>query len=83
MTWGFFTYVIFFNPGQAFVFYAWLQQWPAALLAQHVASTHRIAQLLADVWRARQKRSQHFRDAVAKRRRDTLGELQELRALYR
>ena len=38
MTWGFFAYVIFFNPGQAFVFYAWLQQWPAALLAQHVAS---------------------------------------------
>ena len=38
MTWGFFAYVIFFNPGQAFVFYAWLQQWPAALLVQHVAS---------------------------------------------
>ena len=38
MTWGFFAYVIFFNPGQAFVFYTWLQQWPAALLAQHIAS---------------------------------------------
>lgn len=38
MTWGFFAYSIFFNPGQAFLFYAWLQQWPLALLAQHVAS---------------------------------------------
>ena len=38
MTWGFFVYVILFNPGQAFQFYAWLQQWPAALMAQDVAS---------------------------------------------
>ena len=38
MTWGFFAYIIYFNPGQAYVFYAWLQEWPAALLAQHVAS---------------------------------------------
>ena len=38
MTWGFFAYAIYFNPGQAFLFYAWLQQWPPALLAQHVAS---------------------------------------------
>ena len=37
MTWGFFAYAIQFNPGQAFQFYAWLQQWPAALLAQDVA----------------------------------------------
>jgi hypothetical protein len=34
MTWGFFVYVIQFNPGQAFQFYAWLQQWPRALLVQ-------------------------------------------------
>ena len=34
MTWGFFVYVIQFNPGQAFQFYAWLQQWPWALLVQ-------------------------------------------------
>jgi hypothetical protein len=38
MTWGFFAYAIEFNPGKAFQFYAWLQQWPAALLAQDVAS---------------------------------------------
>ncbi len=38
MTWGFFAYTIQFNPGQAFLFYAWLQQWPRALLAQDVAS---------------------------------------------
>ncbi len=34
MTWGFFAYVIQFNPGQAFQFYAWLQHWPVLLLAQ-------------------------------------------------
>ncbi len=38
MTWGFFAYTIQFNPGQSFLFYAWLQQWPRALLAQDVAS---------------------------------------------
>jgi hypothetical protein len=38
MTWGFFAYVIQFNPGQASQFYAWLQQWPVALLAQWVAT---------------------------------------------
>ena len=38
MTWGFFVYVIQFNPGQAFQFYAWLQQWPLALLVQDVVS---------------------------------------------
>jgi hypothetical protein len=36
MTWGFFVYVIQFNPGQAFQFWAWLQLWPRALLAQNV-----------------------------------------------
>src|ERR1700722_4371324 len=36
MTWGFFIYVIQFNPGQAFQFWAWLQLWPWALLAQNV-----------------------------------------------
>ena len=36
MTWGFFTYVIQFNPGQAFQFWAWLQLWPRVLLAQNV-----------------------------------------------
>jgi hypothetical protein len=38
MTWGFFFYVMYFNPGQSFEFAAWLQQWPPALLAQDVAS---------------------------------------------
>ena len=28
MTWGFFVYVIQFNPGQAFQFWAWIQLWP-------------------------------------------------------
>jgi hypothetical protein len=36
MTWGFFVYVIQFNPGRAFQFWAWLQLWPRALLAQNV-----------------------------------------------
>jgi hypothetical protein len=35
MTWGFFVYVIQFNPGQAFQFWAWLQLWPRALLVQN------------------------------------------------
>jgi len=38
MTWGFFVYSVYFNPGQVFEFYAWLQQWPRALLAQNVLS---------------------------------------------
>jgi hypothetical protein len=38
MTWGFFAYVIQFNPGQAFQFWAWLQLWPWALLAQDMIS---------------------------------------------
>jgi len=38
MTWGFFAYSMLFNPGQAFQFYAWLRQWPTALLVQDVAS---------------------------------------------
>ena len=37
MTWGFFVYVMYFNPGQAFQFGAWLQQWPEAMLAQSAA----------------------------------------------
>ena len=36
MTWGFLIYVIQFNPGQAFQFWAWLQLWPRVLLAQNV-----------------------------------------------
>jgi hypothetical protein len=38
MTWGFFVYVIQFNPGQAFQFWAWLQLWPWALLVNDAIS---------------------------------------------
>ena len=37
MSWGFFLYVIWFNPGQSFEFYAQLQRSPILLLAQDVA----------------------------------------------
>lgn len=37
MSWGFFLYVMWFNPGQSFQFYALLQHWPLLLLAQNVA----------------------------------------------
>jgi len=37
MSWGFFLYVMWFNPGQVYAFHALLQQWPALLLAQNVA----------------------------------------------
>ena len=39
MTWGFFAYVLYFNPGLSAQLNAWLQQWPPALLAQNVASS--------------------------------------------
>ena len=34
MSWGFFLYVNWFNPGQVYAFYAILEQWPLALLIQ-------------------------------------------------
>jgi hypothetical protein len=37
MSWGFFLYVNWFNPGQAYAYYAILQQWPLVLLAQDIA----------------------------------------------
>ena len=37
MTWGFFLYIIWFNPGQSFQYYAVLQHRPALLLAQNIA----------------------------------------------
>jgi hypothetical protein len=37
MTWGFFLYVIWFNPGQSFEYYALLQHSPTALLTQNIA----------------------------------------------
>jgi len=36
MTWGFFLYGLWFNPGQYFVFYAELQRYPQLLLMQEV-----------------------------------------------
>lgn len=38
MSWGFFLYVNWFNPGQVYAFYAILAQWPLLLLAQGIAS---------------------------------------------
>ena len=38
MSWGFFLYVNWFNPGQVYAFYAILEQWPLLLLAQGVAA---------------------------------------------
>lgn len=37
MSWGFFLYVMWFNPGQIYAFYALLQQWPRLLLVQNAA----------------------------------------------
>lgn len=37
MTWGFFLYAMWFNPGQFFVWYAELQRWPPGLLVQEAA----------------------------------------------
>jgi hypothetical protein len=37
MTWGFFLYAIWFNSGQNFVFYVWLQERPELLLVQEAA----------------------------------------------
>ena len=38
MSWGFFLYVNWFNPGQVYAFYAILAQWPLALLVQDAAA---------------------------------------------
>ena len=39
MSWGFFLYVNWFNPGQLYAFYAILQLWPPLLLAQDAAAS--------------------------------------------
>jgi len=36
-TWGFFLYVMWFNPGQTYAYYALLQQWPLAIFMQELA----------------------------------------------
>src|SRR5215813_2488078 len=35
MSWGFFLYVMWFNPGQYYAFYALLEQWPLLVLGQN------------------------------------------------
>jgi len=56
MSWGFFLYVIWFNPGQAYEFYAQLQRWPILLLTQNalgsIAQAAGYTGLLAFVMRA-------------------------------
>jgi hypothetical protein len=37
MSWGFFLFVNWFNPGQSYAYYAILEQWPLLLLAQDIA----------------------------------------------
>ena len=37
ITWGFFLYAAWFNPGQTYAYYALLQSWPVAVLAQEFA----------------------------------------------
>jgi hypothetical protein len=39
MSWGFFLYIVWFNPGQAYLFYALLQDWPRLLLLQNFAGS--------------------------------------------
>jgi hypothetical protein len=39
MSSGFFLYAVWFNPGQSFVFYAVLQQWPILLLVQNAIAS--------------------------------------------
>ena len=36
MTWGLFLFVIWFNPGQSFAYYAFLQRWPIAIFIQEI-----------------------------------------------
>jgi hypothetical protein len=51
MTWGFYLYAIWFNPGQIYAYYAILQQWPLAIVVQEVcealAASAGLAGLLA------------------------------------
>ena len=39
MSWGFFLYAIWFNPGQDFVYFLVLQEHPPLLLAQELAAS--------------------------------------------
>ena len=37
MTWGFFVYAVWFNPGQTYAYFAILQHWPTAVLVEEFA----------------------------------------------
>src|SRR5262249_50084116 len=37
VTWGFFLYAIWLNPGQTYAYYALLQQWPLIVFVQEIA----------------------------------------------
>lgn len=37
LTWGFFLYAVWFNPGQTYAYYAFLQTWPVAVIVQQFA----------------------------------------------
>ena len=39
MTWGLFLYIIWINPGQTVTYYALIQRWPLAVLAQELAES--------------------------------------------
>jgi hypothetical protein len=39
MTWGLFLYVIWINPGQSVTYYALIQRWPLAVLAEELAES--------------------------------------------
>ncbi len=47
MTWGFFAYAVWFNPGQTYTYYALITHWPRAVLAQELAEA--VAQAAAYV----------------------------------
>src|SRR6516225_1758287 len=36
VTWGFFLYAIWFNPGQTYAYYAVIQSWPLAIVVQEI-----------------------------------------------
>jgi hypothetical protein len=39
MTWGFFVFAVWFNPGQTYAYFAILQHWPTAVLIEQFAET--------------------------------------------
>ncbi len=47
MTWGLFLYVIWFNPGQSFAYYALLQRWPIVIFVQEIAEALSLGAALA------------------------------------